>query len=95
MFSRLPSHAFEDPESFLKAVKLNPGIMDNAEFIVLDHYFDSNSAMNGIELAVEIRRLAYKGKILLSTLSDSDIPEFVDAKVGKNPEDIWQDYLKL
>jgi|GEM_PF-6806607 len=91
-------NCFDGPNSFFQALKSEPSqetsqqtsqmTLGKIHTIITDHYFAPDARMTGIELAAELRRMGFTGRILLASngeFSHKELQGIVDKVVDKQP----------
>ncbi|MFZ9520591.1 MAG: ATP-binding protein, partial [Silvanigrellaceae bacterium] len=87
-------NCFDGPDSFFQTLRSEPTnqspqiSLDKIHTIITDHYFAADARMTGIELASELRRLGFTGRILLASngeFSQHELKGIVDKIVDKQP----------
>jgi signal transduction histidine kinase len=87
-------NCFDGPDSFFQTLRSeatdqSPQIsLDKIHTIITDHYFAPDARMTGVELASELRRMGFTGRILLASngeFSPEELRGIVDKIVDKQP----------
>jgi signal transduction histidine kinase len=87
-------NCFDGPDSFFQTLRSEPTdqspqiSLDKIHTIITDHYFAPDARMTGVELASELRRMGFTGRILLASngeFSPEELRGIVDKIVDKQP----------
>lgn len=97
-FTVLP---FEGPTAFFNAMKENPDLLEQLQFIITDYFFDHEQDSNGFTFAEKLRKThSFQKPILLA--SNSEPPaEHLDAfemVIDKNPtegHELWEKVKRM
>ncbi|NBX18753.1 MAG: sensor histidine kinase [Proteobacteria bacterium] len=89
--ARVSVRCFDGPKAFFE--KLEKGSADTLDLralhtIITDHYFTPDEQLTGLELARELRKRGFNGRILLASngeFSSSELAGIVDKIVDKQP----------
>lgn len=81
-----PALGFASPEAMLAASAKDERIVANASCFILDHYFDTASNLNGLDLAQQLRNKGYDGPIFLSSDGEFPAESLAPARVIKIPK---------
>jgi signal transduction histidine kinase len=89
---------YHSPEQFWTDVKKDSSILEEANGIVTDYFFDGRSQINGIKFADELRTAGYEKNIFLSSDGDFKESDFVKSKmisISKNPQEGYDQIAKI